>query len=154
LPNYEVMEKLKSKLKITPEVTNILENMAGRGVPREYMAGFLGVHKSTLDRAIKKNSMLRDVLERGDSKCHVKAWSTFHDKAFGRKPIKDKNGNIVEPGWEPSDQLIKFWMETRGGLMRKQGIELTGPNGGAVQVREQTEDELRTELEEVRKITK
>jgi len=140
----------KRKVKFTPEMLKMLENLAAIRLPQEDMATVLGISRPTFQEMLASDETLRQTLNSGRSRSKLKVFKTLYDSAFGREAVYDKNGKLLKAEQPPSERLMMYWCDTQEAFVKASKLEVTGTIG--VKEVAQTEEELLAELEELRKL--
>lgn len=113
---------MKHKTKFTKDDLKKIEGMAAVRLPNDMIASIMGISKETFARMVKTDAALRDVIDSGRSNFSGKVRNTLAKMA-------------TTPG---KDQMaaLKFWCQTQEGFKSADRIELTGADGGPVEVAE------------------
>jgi len=98
MPSYNGRKPGATKLKLTEDDLAKIETLAGYGLTLAQIAGYLGVHYTTLNNYRKDNSDLNARIEKGLAKAAAAVTQSLHSQA--------KNGNV---------SAAIFWCKTRLG---------------------------------------
>ena len=131
----------KTKRQLTEKEINQLEAWSAIRLPMESIAALLDMALTELREASHKNDAVRRALEGGRAKAKGKVHRTLYDRAVGRPQYTDENGKVHEE--IPVDfQALRFWCQTQEGFKTADKLELTGADGGPIENKQVTKEEL------------
>ena len=106
----------RPRLTITDDQVRQIEALAGYGLTQEQIASVLGISPATLSRRKTENLKVLKAIKDGESKAAGLIGKALFEAA--------KGGNMTALIW---------WEKTRMGRYEKQGLEVTGADGGALE---------------------
>jgi len=107
----------RPRIQITDEMIRQIEALAGYGLSQEEIASVIGVTPSTFSRRKTDTARVLQAIKDGKARASALVGKSLFDAA--------KAGNMTALIW---------WEKTRMGRYEKQGLEVTGAEGGALQV--------------------
>ena len=122
--------------RLTPEQLGQVESMAGLGLSKPKMASILGISAGTFDRLYRHDAAVRDAAAKGEAVASNNVLGSLYEKCTVDKDTA----------------AIKFWCMTREGMSTKNRLEVTGPEGGPIQMAELTPSEKKKSLKKILKI--
>ena len=136
LPNNSHTDHMKHKRTLTPEQIKAVEGMAKVRLPVEMMATILEMDKRTFERMTKTNAALRAAIDKGRSNGSGKIRNTLFAMA-------------TKDGGKDQFNALKFWCQTQEGFKTADRIEISGPEGRPIEVRELTKEQRLATLKEL-----
>jgi len=127
----------------TPEEIKAIAGMAAVRLPTDQIATIMGMSKETFERRVKKDSALRDAIEKGRANASGTIRNTLYRMATTDREIVEETTIGVGPKARkvvkkkkvgPDVNALRFWCETQEGFKRTEKLELSGPGGKPVEV--------------------
>lgn len=147
-----------------------IKSFASIGLPDKKIADKLSMSESTFDRAMKYNTALRKAMNEGRAQVSANVRGSLYERAMQSRTIKKKK---FETKWNPekkefqkicteeheieipaNDALLQFWCNTQEDFKVKTGIEISGPGGRPIEAKDVSPEDIKKELEKLRKLTK
>lgn len=127
---------MRAKRKLSDDDLKAIEGMAKVRLPTDMMATILGIGKTTFERWTKTNAALSNAIAKGRANGSGKVRNTLFSMATNERH-KDQF------------QALKWWTATQEGFKTADRIEITGPEGKPIEVRQMSAEERIAALKEL-----
>jgi hypothetical protein len=148
------------KKKLSDKQYELIRNLAIIRLPRHMMATSLNMSKSMFDTLAKKDARMRQVLEDGNATASKNVRKTLYAMAVGHREIVEKTvtaeglitTKIIQTEVPADFQALRYWCDTQEGFKKTEKFEITGSDGGPIEVGAPDPVKLAKRLKQLREI--
>lgn len=160
----------RGKSKYPPFTEDDLKKISGMAavrLPHEHIARIMGMDHDAFERRIKKSAALRAALLDGRANASGTYRTTAYRLATERRKVevvtqktylrkgKEVTVKSTKVHWEePDASMVQFWGKTQEGFVSTEKVELSGPDGKAIEVKKVDPEKRKEILEKLNKSLK
>lgn len=119
----------------TPDQRRQIEALAAYGIPQEEMCRLLANPETGRPIDLKTlHKHFRHELDTGMAKANARVAESLFRQAVGAPAQYDAEGHVLRAEQTPVVSAAIFWLKARAGWKERDVHELTGPDGGPIEV--------------------